>query len=178
MKNQNPQSGEHGSGVLISPTRVLTCNHVFSANKPTSKVTITFRDGTVREGRILSRNKVWDLALVEIAPVLYIPGNLSDVAIRKGQRVTICGFPGAGQYVERVGKVNGFRAPNVGMSNYWFTVGTKGGSGMSGGPVFAEDGSIVGILFGSVENSYCVGVDAISRFLEGKPIKRFDIRKR
>jgi len=167
---------DKGSGVLIRADLVLTADHVVRDAKSDSKVIITFKSGLKREGEILKTSKKWDLALIQFDSVLFTPARPAKRAAIKTQTVTICGFPGGGDYVEAIGRVVGFRSPDRTSEPHLFVVNHKCESGMSGGPVFNDSGDVVGTLFGSLRFANCTGLDVIKEFLHEQPIPRQDRR--
>ena len=170
-EHQNGET-EHGSGVLIRSDLVLTAHHVVR-DRGTAPVLIEFKGGLVRKCEVIKENKKWDLALLQFDSVLFVPARPADKAAVKKQKVTICGFPGAGGYAEKEGRVVGFRSPDQESDPYLFVVSNRCESGMSGGPVFNQDGLVVGTLFGSLKFANCTGLDAIKEFINEQPMRRF-----
>lgn len=165
---------DHGSGVLIRSDLALTNHHVVRERGKKGRVTVTFKGGLTREATVLKESKVWDVALLQFDSVLLVPARPADKPARRQQEVTICGFPGNGDYEERSGRVVGFRGPNPTSPQNWFVVNNRCESGMSGGPVFDDNGEVVGILFGSLRFANCVGLDALKEFIHVQPIPRQD----
>lgn len=153
-----------GSGVLVSDNKVLTNNHVVRGYETAEKVEVILITGEVRTAQVLKVDKVNDLALLKIAPVLY-PYNLPGEPVSKGDKVTICGFPDGGAYTEVVGKVVGWAAPGPNEPNTIFKVDNETRGGMSGGPVLDRHGALVGLLFGCKDYANCVDIAAIKNFL-------------
>ena len=163
---------EHGSGVLVRSDLVLTAHHVVrdilgrdGTIIPGAKVKVEFKDGLTREAEVVKFSKEWDLALLQFDSVFYIPARPAKKPAVKDQTVTVCGFPGNKEYEERSGRVVGFRSPTRTSEPYLFIVNNRCESGMSGGPVFNENGEVVGTLFGTLRFANCTGLEAIQEFI-------------
>jgi S1-C subfamily serine protease len=156
-----------GSGSLIRGDLVLTNNHVVRDYRAGDTIEVEFKTDLVRTGKIIKVDSKWDLAVIQIKPVLYPVVRPAAKAVIKGQTVNICGFPKGKEYGEKRGRVYNFRSPTSKDPSFLFTVNVKSISGMSGGPVFNDGGELVGVLFGSKVYSNCVGLQAIKQFLKG-----------
>lgn len=170
---------EHGSGVLIRSDLVLTAHHVVrdiltrdGTVVEGAKVKIEFKGGLTREANVLKFSKEWDLALLQFDSVFIVPARPAKKPAVKEQTVTICGFPGNGEYEERIGRVVGFRSPTISSKPNLFVVSVRCESGMSGGPVFNENGEVVGTLFGTLRFANCTGLEAIEEFINEQPVPR------
>lgn len=165
---------DKGSGVLIRSDLVLTAHHVVRDRRNDSTVVVRFKGGIRREAKVLRESKKWDIALLQFDSVLFTPARPAERSVIKQQTVTICGFPGGGDYAEAIGRVVGFRSPDRTSDPDLFVVNQKCESGMSGGPVFNESGEVVGTLFGTLRFANCTGLDIIKEFLYERPIPRQD----
>jgi len=161
------RGGEHGSGCLVRSDMVLTCHHVIRDARATDKIIVEFKDGLRRPATVVKTDKLQDLALLRIEPVIIPAARPAKRAVIKNQDVTICGFPNNNEYDEVRGRVVDFRSPTRDGDDTLFVVSNRADSGMSGGPVLNMGGEVVGVLFGSLRFANCTGLEAIKTFLEG-----------
>ncbi len=80
------------SGVLISPTELITAAHVVQA---ADAVTALFPDGERMEARVASSRPAYDIALLELArPAAAKPTPLEDSnEVRTGDQMLVVGAP-------------------------------------------------------------------------------------
>ncbi len=147
-----PQQQQHrtvearGSGFLIdSNGTIVTNNHVVNGAKT---VSITMDDGTVLPARVIGHDKASDLAVLKVKanhPLPFI--NLGDSnAAQPGAWVIAVGNPfGLGGTVT-AGIVSA-RGRDIGEGSYDSFIQTDAAinQGNSGGPLFTQDGKVVGI---------------------------------
>lgn len=169
--NHTNGNAEKGSGVLIRSNQVLTANHVIIDADASSVIKVIFKDGTERTATVSKSTKLWDLALLTFEPVMVKPSPLAARSAANGDKLTICGFPGGGNYAEREGRVVGFRSPDKTAKPNLFVVSVKCESGMSGGPAFNERGEVVGTLFGTLKDANCTGLQAIKELLNERQLQ-------
>ena len=135
-----------GSGFLIdSNGTIVTNNHVVNGAKT---VSITMDDGTVLPARVIGHDKASDLAVLKVKanhPLPFI--NLGDSnAAQPGAWVIAVGNPfGLGGTVT-AGIVSA-RGRDIGEGSYDSFIQTDAAinQGNSGGPLFTQDGKVVGI---------------------------------
>lgn len=135
-----------GSGFLISPDGyVVTNNHVV---KGATKVKVTLDDGTTLPAKIVGRDGKTDIALLKITSSQKLPfielGNSDDV--QPGQWVVAVGNPyGLGGTVTAgIVSARG-RDINEGPYDNFIQVDAPINRGNSGGPLFTQDGKVVGV---------------------------------
>ena len=165
-----------GSGVVISPGRVLTNAHV--VHEATEVLVETDRTALPVPAKVLSIDLGRDLALVQVddadfngahPPVAIMPGLPRD-----GSRVTVMGYPMGGESLSTTSGV-------VSRSE-WAGLGRRGEPGMrvqvdaavnfgnSGGPAFV-DGKLAGLVFSGMSKamadniSYLIATEEVARFL-------------
>lgn len=128
----------HGSGLIIGPRRVLTAHHVVQGDG----LDVRFFSGEANAGSVIWSDSERDLALVDVAiPEGHPEALLSCQQPVAGQHVISVGHPIQSQWV----MVGGF-LPNSGLiADRYVSLGFPVGLGTSGGPVFDEDGQVVGI---------------------------------
>ncbi len=146
-----PQQRQHlvearGSGFLIdSNGTIVTNNHVV---RGATSVSVTLDDGTVLPARVIGRDKASDLAVLRVRanhPLPFI--NLGDSnAAQPGAWVVAVGNPfGLGGTVT-AGIVSA-RGRDIGEGNYdsFLQIDAPINQGNSGGPLFTQDGKVVGV---------------------------------
>nr|WP_321985045.1 Do family serine endopeptidase [uncultured Lichenicoccus sp.] len=135
-----------GSGFIISPDGfVVTNNHVV---KGATSVSVTLDDGTVLQAKVVGRDARTDLALLRVKPSGKLPfiqlGDSDDV--EPGQWVIAVGNPyGLGGSVT-AGIVSA-RGRDIGDGPYdsFLQIDAPINRGNSGGPLFTQDGKVVGV---------------------------------
>ncbi len=145
---QNPHRTveARGSGFIISPDGlVVTNNHVV---KGATSVTVMLDDGTALPAKIVGRDSRTDLALLRVKPTGRLPfiqlGDSDDV--EPGQWVVAVGNPfGLGGTVT-AGIVSA-RGRDIGEGPYdsFLQIDAPINMGNSGGPLFSQDGKVVGV---------------------------------
>ena len=147
MPQQSRQPVEaRGSGFLISADGyVVTNNHVV---KGATKVTVTLDDGTTLPARVVGRDSKTDLALLKVTSSQKLPfielGRSDDV--QPGEWVIAVGNPyGLGGTVTAgIVSARG-RDINEGPYDNFIQVDAPINRGNSGGPLFTQDGKVVGV---------------------------------
>ncbi|WP_428378226.1 Do family serine endopeptidase [Lichenicoccus sp.] len=148
MQHGNPHRTieARGSGFIISPDGfVVTNNHVV---KGATSVSVTLDDGTVLPAQVVGRDARTDLALLRVKPGGKLPfiqlGDSDDV--EPGQWVIAVGNPyGLGGSVT-AGIVSA-RGRDIGDGPYdsFLQIDAPINRGNSGGPLFTQDGKVVGV---------------------------------
>ncbi|MFT8419136.1 MAG: Do family serine endopeptidase [Acetobacter sp.] len=135
-----------GSGFVISADGyVVTNNHVV---KGATKVSVTLDDGTTLPAKVVGRDGKTDLALLKVTPAQKLPfielGESDDV--QPGEWVIAVGNPyGLGGTVTAgIVSARG-RDINEGPYDNFIQVDAPINRGNSGGPLFTQDGKVVGV---------------------------------
>ncbi|MEM7041555.1 MAG: serine protease [Pseudomonadota bacterium] len=128
----------HGSGLIVGPRRVLTAFHVVQGEA----LDVRFFSGEANAGSIIWSDSERDLALVDVdIPDGHPEAFLSCERPVPGQHVMSVGHPIQSQWV----LVGGY-LPNQGLvAGRYVSLGFPVGLGTSGGPVFDDEGQVVGI---------------------------------
>jgi S1-C subfamily serine protease len=131
----------HGTGVLISPTKVLTVKHVITAVEDVTKFMVTTKEGRgvkVKSAQISQTLDVGVLTLEE--PIEDIePAVVTCDVPAIGEELTYVGNPAYLQWLVVPLRVVGFDDERV------LTVGLVLG-GASGSPVYNSDDEVIGLV--------------------------------
>jgi S1-C subfamily serine protease len=124
-----------GTGALIGPRLVVTCNHVVK-DRQGDKVEILFPNWRLVQARVIAVDKKIDLCLIEMDEDHGTPFSLSVRAQwSTGDQFTVMGY-GYGPFKAAQGPLNG-----SGWGDYWKMVeDATARSGDSGGPVIDSEG--------------------------------------
>jgi S1-C subfamily serine protease len=155
------------SGVAVAPDLLLTNRHVVA---DAATVELNHWDGAASRARVEAVAAVDDLALVRVQGRLPAVARIADGDARVGAAVVVVGYPNGGaQTVER-GRLLEY-APLAGAprASAVMRLSARIVPGNSGGPVFDDDGAVVGVVFG-VETAtgygLAVPVTALRRLLD------------
>jgi len=141
--------GGTGSGVLISPTEVMTASHVVQT---ADEILVEFPSGEVVKATVTASRPTHDVALLQLAETVSaqpVPIGDSD-AVSVGDPVFVVGAPLGQGHTLTVGHVSARRRP-VGLLGGNSTVeflqtDAAINPGNSGGPMFNMEGQVVGIV--------------------------------
>lgn len=135
-----------GSGFVIDAEgHIVTNEHVIH---DAEKITVTFKDGTVAEAKLIGHDEKTDLALIKIdmnKPVSFVEFGDSE-SVRVGDWVVTVGNPfGLGHSVN-VGIVSA-RGRTIGAGPYddFLQIDAQINRGNSGGPAFDANGRVIGV---------------------------------
>lgn len=143
---QQPDRVGAGSGFVIDAEGYIVTNeHVI---KDAHKITVTFKDGTIADAKLIGHDEKTDLALIKIdmdEPVPYVEFGNSEL-VREGDWVVTVGNPfGLGHSVN-VGIVSA-RGRTIGAGPYddFLQIDAQINRGNSGGPAFDANGKVIGV---------------------------------
>ena len=144
----------HGSGTLVDVSEkkgiVITNWHVIRDGA--GEIHVRFPDGFVAKASVLQSDKTWDLAALSIARPRVKPVKLSKRIPEIGDALTVAGY-GGGTYRHTAGRLLQFCAPGMTEPAEILEVTTPVRGGDSGGPIFAQNGSLAGVIFGSASGT-------------------------
>jgi len=149
---------ETGSGVLISSDgKVMTAAHVVNAM---DEITVEFLGGETVRAKVVSSEPAADLSLLQLERVppgaKFSPLANSD-PIRVGDPVIVVGAPYGLSYSLSAGLISARWAPNtvyktMPLAEFFQTTATIN-TGNSGGPLFAMNGEVIGIVSHNISKS-------------------------
>ena len=150
-----------GSGFVINKSgKILTNSHVVD-NADT--VTVTFQDGRVLEGKVLGKDPVTDVAVIQVQaenlPTVTL-GNSDQV--RQGQWAIAIGNPLGLQETVTVGVISGTERSSVDIGVPDKRVGfiqtdAAINPGNSGGPLLNQNGDVIGINTAIIQGTQGLG---------------------
>ncbi len=164
-----------GSGVVISPGRVLTGAHIVADATFLQVQKVSEPDKM--EARVVAINHDADLALLSVADPFLMeemePARLGELPNLRS-RVSVVGYPVGGEEISItegvVSRIEVQRYSHSERQLLAVTVDAAINSGNSGGPVL-EDGLVVGIAFQTLKDAENIGEmvpsNLIRQFLEG-----------
>lgn len=160
----------YGSGTLVEADAqrgvVLTCAHLFSQG--TGEVTVLLADGRRCEARLLTADRAWDLAALQIAQPQAAAVTIAAEPPRPGEALSSCGYGPDGRYWCNRGQALGYVRTSTTSSYETLELSGSARDGDSGGPVFNQRGELVAVLWGTdgrmVGGTYC---GRIRKFLAG-----------
>jgi len=144
----------HGSGTLVAVCGkcgiVITNWHV--VRDRVGEIPVRFPDGFVSKATVLKTDKTWDLAALAVDRPEVRPVELSQRIPQLGETLTVAGY-GGGTYRQASGRLLQYCAPGMTEPEELIEVTAAARNGDSGGPIFAQDGTLAGVLFGSISGT-------------------------
>ena len=149
---------ETGSGVLISADgKVMTAAHVVNAM---DEITVEFLGGETVSARVVSSEPAADLSLLQlerVPPGVKVSPLANSDTIQVGDPVIIVGAPYGLAYSLSAGLISARWAPNtvyktMPLAEFFQTDATIN-TGNSGGPMFAMNGEVIGIISHNISKS-------------------------
>jgi len=134
-----------GTGFAISASRVVTVRHLVVGQE---EVTAHTFDGRVVELRVVGTDARSDLALLESSEPLFEPAVLGDSNPLVGESVVALGHPFGLGHSLAAGTVAGANRRMASSDTEFLQLSIGLNPGNSGGPLFNEQGGVVGVLTG------------------------------
>lgn len=167
-RHQNARSGFGlGSGVIVNSFGdILTSLHVIAG---TTRITVTFADGTESEAQVMTEIPELDLAVIQAldTPLVIVPAVLGNPStMRIGDEAYVVGNPFGLYGSMSSGVISGFdRTFRVPSSNIeipgMIQFDAAANPGNSGGPLLNRAGHVIGIVTGLVnptDENFFVGI--------------------
>ena len=171
---ENDRTRSIGSGVLVRWGKrivVLTARHVVQDAK---KIIVELHTKRTHYARVLKVDVMWDCAALELVgqPAGVEPANveLGEIAMqREGNRLESCGYGPDGRLACNTGLFLSYRRSTQAQNgpDDWMEISGHARGGDSGGPIFNQNGCVVGVLWGT-DGEHVIGVQAgrIHRLLD------------
>lgn len=163
---------QSGSGVAVSPNRVVTNAHVVSG---VTEPTVEMPDGQILTARVVHFDPSRDLALLAVDTLNAAPASVGE-PMGVGTHGYVMGYPSGGPFtaapavvqareVSQVNNIYGASPSDVEI----YQVNADVRQGNSGGPLVDQDGNVAGIVFArSIEGTavgFAVTADAAGEVL-------------
>ncbi|HEY3736988.1 MAG TPA: MarP family serine protease [Jatrophihabitans sp.] len=153
--------GIEGSGFVIAPERVVTNAHVVAG---TSTVTVEVPNAGTLHARVVLFDPDRDVAVLAVPGLKAEALHFAAKPAEKGDSAAVLGYPQDGPFAVRSARV-GDRSTVRGNDIYGngdihreiYSLRATIRSGNSGGPLLAEDGAVLGIVFATALDSNDVG---------------------
>lgn len=189
--NSSPKKGEdtpsgNGSGFFVSRNVVATNHHVVDGAKKIEVVIQTNESVKTYKAKVLSVDKLNDLALLTIEDkdfVAYdtLPYQIAPRSIEVGSSVFTMGYPMTGTMGAEIKVTDGIISSKTGfqgnVSTYQISAPIQPGN--SGGPMFSKEGKLVGITSAGIPGAenvgYAIKSSYLNSFIESAPITIDDI---
>lgn len=143
----NSRSG--GSGTYINDGFVVSCAHVFGRSTP-GEISVSFLNGHKTKAKLIAIDHLWDLSLLQLEePPSYFGATFASKLPGPGTRIFPGGYGGQGRPWMVDGKFVKFTAPAGASVRDDIEVSGAARQGDSGGPMFDENGRLVGVLWGT-----------------------------
>ena len=126
---------------------VLTCAHGYHSQMDVAVFICGEKQGY--QARVEDVDAVQDVILLTIADPGIIPVVLSDAEPAIGEKVYACGFAGGRNMLGSWGQFKNYLSPENEREETLIETTCQTVSGCSGGPIFACDGKVLGLITGS-----------------------------
>lgn len=162
---QTSSSAVSGTGFVVSADGYIMTNyHVIEyAYNSNNKITVLFKDGTSYEATIVGAEEENDIAVLKIEATDLTPVSVGDSdSIAVGDNAFAIGNPlGELDFTMTSGRVSALDRNIVTDSKYainMFQFDAAVNSGNSGGPVYNENGEVIGVVTAKVNSSGVEGL--------------------
>lgn len=155
-----------GSGTLVRWNKrmvVLTARHVVQDAR---QIIVELHTKRTHYARVLKTDVIWDCAVLELVgqPEGVEPAEMEfgDAAMmQQGMRLESCGYGPDGQLACNSGLFVSYKRSTQAQNgpDDWMEISGHAREGDSGGPIFNEQGRLVGVLWGT-DGEHVIGVQA------------------
>ena len=149
-----------GSGFVIAPGKLLTNAHVVAG---TNELTVRQGNSTLR-ATVVVYDPNRDLAVLDVPGMSRPALTFAATPARAGQSAAPAGYPLDGPFTITPGRIRSritLDGPNIYSSTTVdrdvYTLRADVRAGNSGGPLLAEDGSVLGVVFGAAIDKPDIG---------------------
>ncbi|MBK9637741.1 MAG: trypsin-like peptidase domain-containing protein [Bacteroidetes bacterium] len=154
METMHQKQKSSGTGFAISSNGLIaTCNHVVENSDQIVVRGINNDFDKSYRAKVIARDKNNDLAIIQIEDTLFktlgiIPFLLTDKTIEVGSSIFVLGYPMRSSMGDEIKLTNGIISSQSGfrgdITAYQISAPVQPGN--SGGPLFDDNGNIVGII--------------------------------
>jgi S1-C subfamily serine protease len=143
--------GIEGSGFVVGPERMITNAHVVAG---TSRVSVVLPNGRNTVAHVVLYDPQRDVAILDVPGLTAKPLHFASKAAKTGASAVVVGYPEDGPFTARSARVRALRT--VSGANIYgdgtvkrevYLIRAVVQSGNSGGPLLAEDGTVLGVVF-------------------------------
>ena len=184
-KDKDTPSG-NGSGFFVGRNIVATNHHVVDGAKKVEIVIQTEQNIKTYSAKVLSVDKLNDLALLTIEDEDFVeykslPYQIAPRSIEVGSSIFTMGYPIVGAMGSEIKVTDGIISSKTGfqgnVSTYQISAPIQPGN--SGGPMFSKEGKLVGITSSGIPGAenvgYAIKSSYLNSFIESAPITIDDI---
>ena len=184
--NEKESPSGNGSGFFISRNVIATNHHVVDGAKKLEVVIQTEESVKTYSAKVLSVDKLNDLALITIEDDDFVeyetlPYQIASRSIEVGSSIFTMGYPIVGSMGSEIKVTDGIISSKTGfqgnVSTYQISAPIQPGN--SGGPMFSKDGKLVGITSAGIPGAenvgYAIKSSYLNSFIESAPINIDDI---
>ncbi|MEO6886975.1 MAG: MarP family serine protease [Jatrophihabitantaceae bacterium] len=159
--------GIEGSGFVFAPHRVLTNAHVVAG---TAQVGVQIAPGQTVPATVVLFDPTRDVAVLDVPDLTAAPLTFATTPANHGAPAVVLGYPEDGPFTIRTARI-GTRTTVAGNDIYGnakvnreiYAVRAVVRSGNSGGPLLADDGTVLGVVFATALDSSDVGYALTNR---------------
>jgi len=155
-----------GSGVVITPNRVMSGAHVVAG---ADEFTVSV-DGQDHPATVVSFDPDMDIAILDVPDLQVPPLDFAHDIAPSNSDAVVLGYPGGGPFVAnpaRIREVIQLKGPDIyrtkTVTREVYTIRGRVGQGDSGGPLIDLNGRVLGINFGAAADDPDTGFALTAR---------------
>jgi S1-C subfamily serine protease len=153
--------GIEGSGFVYAPHRILTNAHVVAGAREVDVQVSANRELTAR---VVLYDPERDVAVLDVPDLTATPLSFTSTAAGTGDPAVVLGYPEDGPFTVRSARVRGkttVRGSDIygdgSITRSIYSIRAVVREGNSGGPLLAQDGTVLGIVFATARDSADTG---------------------